>query len=76
MGIAKVSRMGIMFVQNFMAIHAVSAILFRRILHYCLRFCILQANKTETQPKEHHNLFSLLKTTNIRNTTIILCMVW
>uniref|UniRef100_A0A3B4VBV8 Solute carrier family 22 member 5-like n=1 Tax=Seriola dumerili TaxID=41447 RepID=A0A3B4VBV8_SERDU len=30
---------------------------------------------TETHPKEHFNIFSLLRTRNIRNTTVILCMV-
>ncbi|GAA6230521.1 solute carrier family 22 member 5-like isoform X2 [Lates japonicus] len=34
------------------------------------------ADKIETHPKEHHNVFNLLRTSNIRYTTVILCMVW
>ncbi|XP_059207133.1 organic cation/carnitine transporter 2-like [Centropristis striata] len=30
----------------------------------------------ETKTKEHHNIFNLLSTKNIRNTTLILCLVW
>ncbi|XP_030577849.1 LOW QUALITY PROTEIN: solute carrier family 22 member 5-like [Archocentrus centrarchus] len=30
----------------------------------------------KTQAKEHHSIFSLLRTTNIRNTSFILCLVW
>ncbi|XP_023285145.1 solute carrier family 22 member 5-like isoform X2 [Seriola lalandi dorsalis] len=36
----------------------------------------VQADETETHPKEHYNIFSLIWTRNIRNTTVILCMVW
>ncbi|XP_026226006.1 solute carrier family 22 member 5-like isoform X1 [Anabas testudineus] len=36
----------------------------------------VRADKTETQPKEHHTIFSLLKGANIRHTTIILCLLW
>lgn len=41
-----------------------------------LRFCILQADETKTDPKNHHNIFDLLRTRNIRNMTLILCLVW
>ncbi|XP_005923135.1 solute carrier family 22 member 5 isoform X1 [Haplochromis burtoni] len=30
----------------------------------------------KTQANEHHSIFSLLRTANIRNTSIILCLVW
>ncbi|KAF3705601.1 Solute carrier family 22 member 4 Ergothioneine transporter [Channa argus] len=36
----------------------------------------VDADETEKQPKEHLSIFHLLKTRNIRNTTVILCMVW
>ncbi|KAK5858886.1 hypothetical protein PBY51_002996 [Eleginops maclovinus] len=34
------------------------------------------AHADEIHPKEHHNIFSLVKTKNIRSTTVILCLVW
>ncbi|KAM6983312.1 organic cation/carnitine transporter 2-like [Tautogolabrus adspersus] len=33
-------------------------------------------DEVRTQPKEHQNVFSLLRTNNIRNTTVILGLVW
>ncbi|XP_031729914.1 solute carrier family 22 member 5-like isoform X2 [Anarrhichthys ocellatus] len=36
----------------------------------------VHADATKTQPKEQHNVFSLLRTKNIRNLTVILCLVW
>ncbi|XP_074528466.1 organic cation/carnitine transporter 2-like [Halichoeres trimaculatus] len=33
-------------------------------------------DEKKTDPKEHSSVLSLLKTKNIRNTTIILCLVW
>ncbi|XP_018547581.1 solute carrier family 22 member 5 isoform X1 [Lates calcarifer] len=36
----------------------------------------VHAGKIETHPQEHHNVFNLLRTSNIRYTTVILCMVW
>ncbi|XP_042355459.1 solute carrier family 22 member 5-like [Plectropomus leopardus] len=38
--------------------------------------CGAHANETETTPKEHYNVFNLLRTKNIRSTTVILCLVW
>ncbi|XP_038564894.1 solute carrier family 22 member 5-like isoform X3 [Micropterus salmoides] len=34
------------------------------------------ADETKKHPKEHYNVFSLLRTRNLRNTTVILCLVW
>ncbi|XP_045895960.1 solute carrier family 22 member 5-like isoform X1 [Micropterus dolomieu] len=34
------------------------------------------ADETKKHPKEHYNVFSLLRTRNIRNTTFTLCLVW
>ncbi|XP_070773142.1 organic cation/carnitine transporter 2-like [Enoplosus armatus] len=34
------------------------------------------ADETKTHPKEHHNVLSLLRGSNIRNTTFILCLLW
>ncbi|XP_033496390.2 organic cation/carnitine transporter 2-like isoform X1 [Epinephelus lanceolatus] len=34
------------------------------------------ADETKTDPKNHHNIFDLLRTRNIRNMTLILCLVW
>ncbi|XP_044078870.1 solute carrier family 22 member 5-like isoform X2 [Siniperca chuatsi] len=36
----------------------------------------IPADETKTHPKEHHNVFSLLRTRNMRNTTVSLCLVW
>ncbi|XP_074466039.1 organic cation/carnitine transporter 2-like isoform X3 [Sebastes fasciatus] len=36
----------------------------------------VHADETNTHPKENHNIFNLLRTKNIRNTTVILCLVW
>ncbi|XP_075957620.1 organic cation/carnitine transporter 2-like [Anarhichas minor] len=36
----------------------------------------VHADATKTHPKEQHNVFSLLRTKNIRNMTLILCLVW
>ncbi|XP_047463095.1 solute carrier family 22 member 5-like [Mugil cephalus] len=30
----------------------------------------------KSQAKEHHSIFTLLRTSNIRNTTVILCLLW
>ncbi|XP_059208236.1 organic cation/carnitine transporter 2-like [Centropristis striata] len=34
------------------------------------------AVETKTHHREHHNVFYLLRTKNIRNTTVIVCLVW
>lgn len=44
-----------------------------------MRFSVLQKEEKEEkeQPKsEHHNILHLLKTSNIRNITLIVCLVW
>ncbi|XP_060911087.1 organic cation/carnitine transporter 2-like [Labrus mixtus] len=38
--------------------------------------CSSHVDEVKTQQKEHHNVFSLLRTNNIRNTTLILGLVW
>lgn len=39
-----------------------------------LSFCVLQADETKTLPKKHNNVLDLLKTTNIRHVTFIVCV--
>lgn len=41
-------------------------------------FCFLQTDGKSTWSKkeEHHTVFDLLKSHNIRATTLILCLVW
>ncbi|XP_034746117.1 solute carrier family 22 member 5-like [Etheostoma cragini] len=34
------------------------------------------ADDTKAHPRQHHNVFNLLRTKDIRNTTLILCLVW
>ncbi|KAF1378330.1 hypothetical protein PFLUV_G00189420 [Perca fluviatilis] len=36
----------------------------------------VHADETKAHPKQHHNVFNLLRTKNIRNMTVILCLVW
>ncbi|XP_028450844.1 solute carrier family 22 member 5 [Perca flavescens] len=36
----------------------------------------VHADETNAHPKQHHNVFNLLRTKNIRNMTFILCLVW
>ncbi|XP_056264221.1 organic cation/carnitine transporter 2-like [Pseudoliparis swirei] len=36
----------------------------------------VHVDETKTNPKEQHNVFNLVKTKNIRNTTVILCLLW
>ncbi|XP_030292956.1 solute carrier family 22 member 5-like isoform X3 [Sparus aurata] len=36
----------------------------------------IYADETNTHPENHPNFFDLLSTRNIRNTTIILCLLW
>ncbi|XP_033496401.1 organic cation/carnitine transporter 2-like [Epinephelus lanceolatus] len=38
--------------------------------------CIAYADETEMHSKEQHNIFDLLRTKNIRNITLILCLIW
>ncbi|TNN39515.1 Solute carrier family 22 member 5 [Liparis tanakae] len=36
----------------------------------------VHVDETKTHPKVQHNVFNLVKTKNIRNTTLILCLLW